>query len=383
MVTSRCLWKNRPENEQVNRTEKKQEQRTKTTKNEKMKSIQFLTTIIASLALIGPALAQGPVTSPTTATPPPASLPTQNVGKLRAYAFSEVAGGSSSVWGESIMWASSSTTNIYFRPQVKPSYEEVIRQLNTAQFSFKVADKSKPLTIFSDLFNKGGMNLFYGTANASVSSQGAILCAGVKMRMNSCVPIYVGPNVSSASIRTGNQRDNAEIWNGYLMFQEGYAEKDGLVVLDYYDGVESQEIAYSIPTGSRITLTSVSGMVNNYVQDYQFVNDDGLASNAILFVKAYGSVGDDHEAPVVCVKITSARSVKFSGAIYDMYTNDVIENPIGGGLIVNDTETEVSLTPGQWSAPMMLQPGTYYFYLKTGLYDVPTPVNYYEGGKGN
>jgi hypothetical protein len=348
-----------------------------------MKSIKFLTTIIASLALIGPALAQGPVTTPTSATPPPESLPTQSVGKLRAYAFSEVAGGSSSVWGESIMWASSSKTNIYFRPPVKPSYEDVIRQLNTVQFSFKVADKSKPLTIFSDLFNRGGMNLFYGTANASVSSQGAILCAGVKMRMNSCVPIYVGPNVSSASIRTGNQRDNAEVWNGYLMFQEGYAEKDALVVLDYYDGVESREIGYYIPTGSEVPLTTVSGTVNNYVQDYQTLSDEGMSSGTALTVGAYGYVGDDHEAPVVCVKITSARPVKFGGVIYDAYSNNTLENPLAGGLIMTDgTETSIVLTAGQWSAPTMLQPGTYYFYLKTGLYDVPTPVNYYEGGKG-
>lgn len=351
-----------------------------------MKTNKIATAFILAFAMIGTGFAQTSTTptttSPTVAVPPPTSLPTQNIGKLRAYAFSQVGGSYSSIWGESVMFAQSSKTEVYFRPQIKPTYEEALRQLNTTSFQFKVADKAKSLSVFSELLNKDGMTLFLGSANASVSEQGAILCSGVKMQLNSEVPIYVGPNVPGASIRIGNDWVHADVYNGYLMFQQGYAEKDGMVILQYNDGIETRQIPYSILLGVQIPLTSVSGTISNWVQDFQTINDDGMVSGATLNVGAYGYVGDGHEAPVVCVKITSARTVKFGGTIYDVYTNNILENPLAGGLIMpNNTENPIALTAGQWSTGMLLQPGTYYFYLKTDFFDVPMPVIYY-GGKG-
>ena len=54
--------------------------------------------------------------------------------------------------------------------------------------------------------------------------------------MNSFVPIYVGESVSGASIRMDDgNRESVNVWNGYAFFNKGYADKDGMLVLDYND----------------------------------------------------------------------------------------------------------------------------------------------------
>lgn len=326
-----------------------------------------------------------PVTSPTIATPPPASLPIGSKAMLRAYAFEQVAGSFITIWGEAMMWNTASVTNVYFHPEVAPSLDEAMQAIVLTHFSFKVSEKTKPLSVYSELHNKDGMALFSGNADASVSDSGQIVCpSGVKMKMNAFVPIYVGENISGASVRMDDgNRESIASWNGYVFFNEDYTEKDGLLLLEYSDGNTSQQIGYSLRTSLQVPSFNVSGNVGAYVQDFQSFLDEGMLANSTMYVGINGFVGDEHEAPVASVTITSTRPVRFYCGIYQAGTNTLLENPLRGWIYKKDSDSEssISLLPGQWSGAMTLEPGQYFFYPETSLFETPALVNT-GGGKG-
>jgi hypothetical protein len=354
-----------------------------------MKTIKNFATFIFAFGLIGTSFAQTPVTSPTIVTPPPASLPVGNMGMLRAYAVEQVAGSDMSIWSEAIMWSSNSVTNVYFHPEVAPTIDEATQALSLNWFNFKVSDKTKPLYVYAGLHNKDGIGLFSGDATASRSESGSIVCpSGIKMRMNSFVPIYVGENVSGAETRMENgRREFLSVWNGYVFFNEDYTDEDGLLVLEWNDGSSMQEIGYSLRTSYQVPLYKVSGTVGAYLGDYySFIADDTQPGTTYVNL-GNCQVGGDHEAPVASINITSStpRTVKFLCKIWDGST--LVEQP-GSGWIYkkgSDMEMPVSLAPvapGEWSAPITLGPGEWFFYPETELFETPVPDNYY-GGKGD
>ena len=361
-----------------------------------MKTTKYFATFIFAFGLIGTSFAQTsatpttptPVTSPTIATPPPASLPVGNKGMLKAYAEEQVAGSDMSIWSEAIMWSSNSVTNVYFHPEVAPSVDEAIQALSFKWFNFKVSDKTKPLYVYAELHNKDGMGLFSGDATASRSESGSIVCpSGIKMRMNSFVPIYVGENVSGASIRMDNgNRESVSVWNGYVFFNEGYTDKDGMLVLEYNDGNTSQQIGYSLHTCQQVPLYKVSGTVGvNLGDHYSFTADD--TQTGIVYVNMGNcQVGGGHEAPVASINIKGGRShqVKFLCKIWDNST--LVEQPGSGWIFKKGSDVEIPVSldmvaPGEWSAPITLEPGEWFFYLETELFETPVPP-YYGGGKG-
>ncbi|MEI7513288.1 MAG: hypothetical protein WCJ74_01565 [bacterium] len=361
-----------------------------------MKSIKQIATFILAFALIGTSFAQTytkpttptPVTQTTITTPPPASLPIGSKGMLRAYALEQVAGSDMSIWSEAIMWSSDSVTNVYFHPEVAPSVDEAIQALSFNWFNFKVSDKTKPLYVYASLHNKDGMSLFYGNVNASRSENGLLVCpGGVEMKMGSWTPIYVGENVKGASIRLDNgDRVSLNVWNGYVFFQGDYTDKDGMIVLDFDDGSSMQQIGYSLRTCLQVPLYKVSGTVGAYLGDYySFIVDDTQPGTTYVNL-GNCQVGGDHEAPVASINITSStpRTVKFFCQIWDNST--LVEQPGSGWIFKkgSDTEMPVSLAPvapGEWSAPITLEPGEWFFYMDTELFETPAPDNYY-GGKG-
>jgi hypothetical protein len=323
-------------------------------------------------------------TTPTIATPPPETLPIGSKAMLRAYAFEQVCGSSISIWSEEMMWSSDSVTNVYFHPEVAPSLDDAMQAIMFNHFNFKVSDKTKPLSVYAELHNKDGMALFSGNVNASISNSGQILCpTGVKMKMNPFVVIEVGENVQGASIRLNNgEWDSLTVWNGYLYFRSDYTEQDGTLILNYNDGNTFQQIPYSLRAGDQVPLVAVSGNVDAYVQDFQSFIDNGMIASAILYANVNGFVGDDHEAPVASITITSTRPVKFYCVIRQAGTNTVLERPQYGWLYKKGSSSEmpVSLLPGQWSQAMTLDPGEWFFYPETSLFDSPPPV--IIGGKG-
>ncbi len=352
----------------------------------KLATMFILTFATIGIGFAGPvSTGPVPVTPPTIATPPPESLPIGSKAMLRAYAFEQVCGSSISIWSEATMWSSNSVTNVYFHPEVAPSLDDAMQAIMFNQFRFKVSDKTKPLNIYAELHNKDGTALFSGNVNASISESGQILCStGVKMKLDSFVPIYVGPNVSGASIRLNNgEWDSLTVWNGYLYFRSDYTEQDGTLILNYNEGNTFQQIPYSLRTGDQVPLVAVSGNVDAYVQDFQSFLDKGMLASATLYANVNGFVGDDHEAPVVSINITSTRSVKFYCTIRQAGTNTVLERPQYGWLYKkgSDSEMPVSLLPGQWSQAMTLDPGEWFFYPETSLFETPAPVNT-GGGKG-
>jgi hypothetical protein len=351
--------------------------------------INISTAVLFGLvAITATSSAQTPVTPTTTqtiATPPPASLPVGNMAMLRAYALERVAGSSISIWGEAMMEGSNSVTNIYFHPEVSPPLDDAMKAIASSHFSFKVSDKTKPLNVFAELHDKNGMSLFYGNINASISNAGQIVCpAGVKMKMNSYLPIYVGENILGASVLMGDgNRQSLNVWNGYVFFNEGYAGKDGMLVLEYSDGNISQQIGYALHTGVQVPLFAVLGNINAYVQDFKSYHDKGMLPSGIMYVHLNGLVGSDHEAPVASITITSARFVKFSCVIHDSISQTIVEYPANGWFYKKDgdTETPVVLPLAGWSEEIKLEPGQYFFYPETNLFEaLPPPSN--GGGKG-
>jgi len=327
-----------------------------------------------------------PITPPTIATPPPEELPIGSKAMLRAYAMEQVAGSDMSIWNQYIMWSSASVTNIYFHPEVAPTVDEALQALQSAYFSFKVTDKTKPLSVYAELHNSIGMNLFYGAVyDATVSDAGKIQCPkGIRLKMNQYLPIYVGENVSGASIRIENGNwDSLNVWNGYVFFNADYTEKDGMLILDYNDGNEYKQVGYSLRTGSRIPLFTVSGTVDTYIDDfYSFYADDSQPGTVYVNL-GKSIVGDGHEAPVASINITSStpRTVKFLCRIYNT-KGILVEQPVYGWLFKkgSDTEQPISLLPGQWSGTTTLEAGQWFFYPETSLFETPAPVIIGEKG---
>ena len=344
-----------------------------------MKSIKFVSIFL--VAFVSGFAFSAPVSPSPTPVPPPDSLPVANKAMLRAYALEQVAGSNLGIWGESIMQSSDSVTNIYFHPETAPLVDEAIQKLSFTNLHFRVTDKTKPLSVWGSLHNSEGMSLFYGYTGASVSTQGAIVCpGGLTMKMESYIPIYVGPNVASAEIR-GNGWTNINVWNGYMFFPADYTENDGTLILEYNDESGYQQIPYSLRTGDQIPLTSVSGTVGTTLSDYYSFTSKST-DTGILYVNLPGFVGEGHEAPVACIQVVgTSRTVKFSCVIYNL-DNTVAEYPAHGWIFEKNSDSEIGvlLPKGAWSDTMTLTPGTYYFYPETELFETEPPI--YVGGKG-
>lgn len=351
-------------------------------------------TFILGLALIGISFAETPTTTitatattpttviatPTIATPPPASLPIGSKGMLRAYALEQVCGSQMSIWSESVIWDSASITSVYFHPETPPTIDEAIAKLNSSIFQFKVADKSKPLNVWGTLHNSEGMTLFFGYCPANISAQGSIICDELVMKLNGNVPVYVGPDVHSAQIRSGNNWVDLYPCNGYIFFPIDYTDKEGMLILNVGD----HDIAYSLrDDGSQIPLVSVSGEVGTKIDGYYSFTADNAQTGIVYVNLGNCQVGEGHEAPVASINITSTnpKTVKFLCRIWR--DGQLVEQPAYGWIYKkgDDTEMPVSLLPGQWSGTMTLGKGQWFFYMETSFFETPVPV-IIGGGKG-
>jgi len=353
--------------------------------------------LFASVAITGTSTAQiavTPVASETLipATPSdavPASLPIGSPDELRAFAASEVTGGNMQIYGDSMMQDSTLMTYYDTPYDIEMSDQEALEALQDVEFRVRVTDRDIPLSVYGNLRNKQGFALFQGFTTATISPEGEIVTKGINLlnvdNLADWVPIYVGPNVQSADIKTENGWTSLNVWNGWLFFPKVYAgKKDGALILWVSDGEEYRQVGYSLSNGTQLMTYIASGLVSMKLRDHQSFKDEGMESNAILYVGLEGYVGDGHEAPVASIKITSTRTVMFACSILDTRVKGGVEIYPSSGCVFkkgSGSKTQIYLTPRQWSEGIELEPGQWYFYSKSGLYEMPLPP-YCGGGKG-
>lgn len=345
-----------------------------------MKAIKYISALILAVAFIGNSFAQtstgggasggGPITPPTVVMPPE-ELHIGSQSELRNWACSQVCGGNIQIYGESVMWDSQLKT--YFDIQGSLT-DNVVNRLKAVSFYVRVSDREKPLGTFATLYNKEHMTLFYGYEPATVSEEGKIVWEkDIDLNeMTYEVPIYVGKNIISASVRTDNGWDNVTVNDGWIYFPNQYAGADGELVL--WDG--SREIWYSLSSGAIIPGYIASGSVGVTFSDYQSFSDEGYDSISPLYVGVKGYVGDNHKAPVASVKVTSTRAVKFACSITKIMVNGGENIPVLSGWLFSNEGNDkmpISLLPGQW-VTMTLTPGEYTFGPDTEIYNKPAPV---------
>lgn len=354
--------------------------KTNNTQNRIQKCLAFATFVLAGLvAITATSKAQ---TAPSSVFPPE-SLPIASRGEIRTRAIEQVAGSRLSIFGETIMWNSNSTTDGYFHPEKGTNVDEALRIINKTIFDFVVTDKSKQLGVWGELHNSIGMALFYGYKPVSVSQNGRLLYDVFNLEMNPQMPIYVGEGVERATIKTDEGWLDVSAWNGYIFFPLDYTGKEGMLVLQYTDGNLSQEIGYSLRSGSKLPLYNVTGSIGVRLPDFQYITDSGLTANSEIYIDGTGYVGDGHQPPVVSFKLTSNRGVRFYSAIYTTVDYSLIENPVVGWYYKKGDKTKnpVNLYSTEWSTPVTLPPGEYFFYPETGLYESPQQVTRGEKGE--
>lgn len=239
----------------------------------------------------------------------------------RAYALEQVAGSHLTVFGEAMIWNANSITEVDFHPVDGTTVEAAVAAINANSFKFKVSNKSKPLYAWAELHNASGTALFHGYVELSIGPKGEIVYNTVNLKTNLS---YTGPRASL--VKTVNR--------------------------------------------GKTSLFNITGSVGVRLDDFQAFNDTGMAANTTMYVGAVGYVGNGHEAPVVSFKLSSPRPVCFSSGIYSTVDYSLIESPITGSFFLKGYAKEsVNLIPGQWSTPVILPAGEYFFFPNTSIYE--------------
>ena len=315
----------------------------------------------------------------------PASLPVGSKAQLRAYAFSQVAGGNMSIGGDSIMFRSSSKTYVFYHPVSIPTVDEITNNLQQTAFSFDVTNVMKPLYAYASLHNSNWSPLFYGACSVSGTklSDGTYHLSseeGVMLRLADYVPISIGgvvPQAAWIKNRDGSVTSVNVDSAGMIYFPSAFAGGNGMFVVQVQDGANTYTTGYDMSNvGIRIVLTNMQGYIPVQVPDYDRYDDKWWQANQTIYVYSEGFLTEGSEAPVVSIKCSTKRKAAFIGVIYDADKNGAVavEYPSRGWLLKKGTDvwTEIPLTRQQWSAEVSLDPGEYIFYPETSLYDTPT-----------
>ncbi len=317
---------------------------------------------------------------------------------LRAFALSRVTRGSISLNDSSQL---PGTPDKGYVAVTGTDAEDVAKKLAQAQLSIRVANSADSVYVNAYLESSDGQGIGGDSQNLNIiplpSGNWAIDPNGPKLELDvyDHAAIPVG-NANGAYIIYRDANNNIQwfdysenIYGGYLYIQMAYAGEIGELILTHSDfGVSNGNItsqAYTL-TGSPITASSINGSVGVSVLNFKKVTDAGLAANASLTADIYPilPVGSNQQkgAPVILVKLTSARTVNAYSAILESVgsaTSWQTPTKVWYRSGSDGPFNSLPIVPGQ-PTPIVLPAGTSVISFDFEAFDKdPQQPNYYWG----
>lgn len=241
-----------------------------------MKTIQMLVAaILMAAVLFTTHINLNAQTSVTPQVAVPETLPISDATDLRAYAWEQV-----SQIGINGRAASSinSTTNVqsdlwvqYPRPNGVVDVDEILNLIREQQLVLSVLYPSDSLSLWVNLYDAEGNNLFYGYTQGDINppkngvSRNTLF---VVLDMNSVISIPFGAaqrfqiverDASGNPIRYYSSQE-WDVYNGKIRFPAYFANKLGEMKVTLNDGTE---VAYNLSGGKKITPTDVQVLIGN------------------------------------------------------------------------------------------------------------------------
>lgn len=370
-----------------------------------MKKIAALS-IIALLALtLGSAFSQPSTTTTTTTTTTTAAVPTSMpIGSreaFAAYAYSQVSGGQTQVYGDSMLQATPQSN--YFTYWIK-DIGQLLPTLSQTNFSFGVESPADPVSTWTQLTNSKWQTFFYASQRLNpvhTTSGWKIIATPAELRINEWAIPLDFPNATSARLvfrdANGYIYDSLQldVYDGVIYYQTAFVGFGSYLEVTTSDPSTGTFVQYAYDVknkGQQITPTLITGQVPVYIQNLTSFSDAGYAVGVAMNATQFALYADDGSAavPAVHVVLGGQRPFQLVSRANPISGVGTIKYPTSFWVYQLDTDGnllnqyEIQAAPGGTGSVNVpqLAPGMYNIIPNYGelFHKKVQPVIYHRGG---